>query len=370
MPDSPQDIYVRHLLSHRGYPLWMPEPSRRLPQDYLREGLRIGDVGVVVPENGSFDVFFNICLPPEHPLHRRGVPDNFNPISLDSEDIDVFPSAEHPGRVIASPSVRQVDPPGESHARAEYDFYLPPSEGALLVLPQGAEHHDLRIRRIFLHEALQYAADWYDFAERHLHRIISRDSLYLITGFYKARSWSLASFPNVTGTNEFPVRLTVAQSLGGNPGSNYTWRHQRALDWRVGPPDELSNGIPNQAVFTSGFKIAVSDELLVWKRITVKADTDPQQPEASNVVGRGSWLPNLWSNLARMGGTSEAGSQYNMPSGSGTRASLAHSSGWLVISSASGCMEVALVNRCFILRISSTNGYSVRFEYALQLWMQ
>ncbi|KAH0832851.1 hypothetical protein J3R83DRAFT_11778 [Lanmaoa asiatica] len=245
----------------------------------------------------------------------------FVPISLDSEDIDVFPNAEHPGRVIASPSARQVDPPGESHTRAEYNLYLPSSEGALLVLPQGAEQYDLPILRIFQHEALQHAADWYDFAERRLNRIIDHDALYLITGFYKARSWSLASFPNVAGTNEFPVRFTVAQS----PEWNYTWRHERPMDTRIGLPDDLSNGIPNQAVFISGFKIAVSDELLVWKRITVKAVANPEQPEASNVVGRGSWLPNLWSNLARMGGTSEAGPQYNMPSGSGG-ASLARGS--------------------------------------------
>lgn len=75
MDNFPQDIYARNLLSHRGCPLWTPEPNIELPESYRREGLRIGDVGVVVPEEGSFDVFFNITLPREHPLHAPdGVP--------------------------------------------------------------------------------------------------------------------------------------------------------------------------------------------------------------------------------------------------------------------------------------------------------
>ena len=67
MADFPPDIYVRNLLSHRGYPLWTPEPNIELPESYQREGLKIGDVGVVVPDEGSFDVFFNITLPRAHP---------------------------------------------------------------------------------------------------------------------------------------------------------------------------------------------------------------------------------------------------------------------------------------------------------------
>lgn len=43
-------------------------------------------------------------------------------------------------------------------------------------------------------KAIRNAVDWYNFAEQRLGRIISHDSLYLITGFYKARSWSLAAY--------------------------------------------------------------------------------------------------------------------------------------------------------------------------------
>ena len=106
MADFPPDIYARNLLSHRGYPLWTPEPNIELPESYQREGLKIGDVGVVVPDEGSFDVFFNITLPRAHPLHAPdGVPDNFTQVELRREDYRIAPDAECPGRVVSSSSV-------------------------------------------------------------------------------------------------------------------------------------------------------------------------------------------------------------------------------------------------------------------------
>ena len=80
-----------------------------LPDTYRQEGLKIGDVGVVVPENGSFDVFFNVTLPLTHVLHQEtGVPDNFTPIPLNRRDIFEFPEAEGAGRVISTSSVTRV----------------------------------------------------------------------------------------------------------------------------------------------------------------------------------------------------------------------------------------------------------------------
>lgn len=106
MPDPPPRVYARQLLPFDcGYPLWTPEPGTQFLR-YRRDGLRIGDVGVIVPENGSFDVFFNICLPREHPFHRiNGVPDDFVPIDLDDLDVAIHPHAEVPGSVISTSSV-------------------------------------------------------------------------------------------------------------------------------------------------------------------------------------------------------------------------------------------------------------------------
>ena len=94
-----------------------------LPDTYVQHGLKIGDVGVVVPEDGSFDVFFNVCLPSEHSLHRQtGVPNNFTHIELGERDISKFPEAESAGRIISTSSVARVgdtDAPDEDPARCD-----------------------------------------------------------------------------------------------------------------------------------------------------------------------------------------------------------------------------------------------------------
>lgn len=174
------------------------------------------------------------------------------------------------------------------------------SEGALLILPEGAARYDLRNRRLFFDEATRRAVDWYRFAEEHLGRMISHDSLYLITGFYKARSWSLAAFENAAGSGEFSAQCKVAQVGGGNIGGTYTWETSRALDWRVGPVENY--GIPNQSVFIRGFKIALRADFLGKTRIEVKVDapdTHSKHETFFQVVKRDSWISRLWRGPSR-----------------------------------------------------------------------
>ena len=107
---SPQSVYAKLLTRAepgRGYPLWFPEPSHSLPLEYREIGFQIGDVGVVT-EHGSFDVFFNICLPTDHPLHSTyGVPDGFKKVSLLDRDKEILIPDDHHGRVVAAQSISQ-----------------------------------------------------------------------------------------------------------------------------------------------------------------------------------------------------------------------------------------------------------------------
>ena len=145
---------------------------------------------------------------------RRVSPTTSPPVQLDDRDIAIFPNVECAGRIISTSSVMRVNAPSsnESTTRCDtsqswsprrdygpvrrsaqpgplnYEFTLSSKEGALLILPEGAERYSLKNQRPFLEEAIQHVVDWYDFAEQRLGRIISHDSLYLITGFYKARS--------------------------------------------------------------------------------------------------------------------------------------------------------------------------------------
>jgi len=109
---SPQAVYAKLLTRAepgRGYPLWFPEPNHRSPLEYREVGLRIGDVGVVT-EHGSFDIFFNICLPADHPLHSTyGVPDGFTQVCLSDQDVESFVPGDRYGRVVAAQSISQRD---------------------------------------------------------------------------------------------------------------------------------------------------------------------------------------------------------------------------------------------------------------------
>ena len=148
-----------------------------------------------------------------------------------------------------------------------YDFSLSSSEGALLILPKGAENYKLRKRQIFRDVATRHAADWYNFAEQHLGRIITRDSLYLITGLYKTSFWSAAAFHQATGNAESTAQFKASHAGGGDSVS-YTWETMRALDWRVGP--QIDVGIPNQSVFINGYKIAIREGILGKRRVEIE----------------------------------------------------------------------------------------------------
>jgi hypothetical protein len=160
-----------------------------------------------------------------------------------------------------------------------YEFTLSSKEGALLILPEGAERYYLRNQRPFLEEAIQHAVDWYNFAEQRLGRIISHDSLYLITGFYKARSWSLASYQHASGTGAGYAQFKAVEVGGGNISTSYTWETSHAVDWRVGPSDQYYNGIANQSIFIQGFKIAVRSSILGTKWVKVKAQPPVVRPQ-------------------------------------------------------------------------------------------
>ena len=108
MDDSPQNVYAKCLPNHRGYPLWVPEPSSALPSSYRQDGLQIGDVGFV-SQKGTFIVLFNLCYGPKHALHQRpGVSFNFDRVALDFDhEVDIISSADPPGCVITSPGIAQ-----------------------------------------------------------------------------------------------------------------------------------------------------------------------------------------------------------------------------------------------------------------------
>ena len=107
--------------------------------------------------------------------------------------------------------------------------------------------------------ASKHAFDWYKIARERYGESISNSSLYLITGFYKTRSWSLASFCDATPTESRHIKVVTRD--GESTISGRDWKCTFPVQYRDGPgPGD--NGNVNQTVFISGFKIAVRDGLL------------------------------------------------------------------------------------------------------------
>ncbi|KAF8417896.1 hypothetical protein L210DRAFT_3357020, partial [Boletus edulis BED1] len=190
-------VYARYLLerhSNYGYPLRIPEPTSTLPKNYQDYGLEIGDVGTV-DSKGQFDVLFNIFKDGKNPLHKRhGVPQNFKPIAFREEDVKSIDNAISSGPIY-SHGIKRI-PQRDEISPAKYEFDTSTPAGALLILPRDVTSFELSPSEQFREMAMHSALDWCNFAKqcyggRHLDR-----SLYLITGFYKSRSWSLASFDN------------------------------------------------------------------------------------------------------------------------------------------------------------------------------
>jgi len=112
-PRADHDIYYHQLLTkRRGSPLWIPGPGRLLPIAYRKQGISIGDVGIIT-HFGRFDFLFNIFQPADHAIHRRGVPDLFSP--LDFGQLETDPSTIYGGNTYLTSSSVSTSSVSSSH---------------------------------------------------------------------------------------------------------------------------------------------------------------------------------------------------------------------------------------------------------------
>ena len=305
---SYHEVYSRCLAGRCGYPLWTPQLKAELPEDYQRDGLKIGDVGIVSSLDGSFDVLFNITLPPDEQPYPELVPKHLTPVILNPKtDLatqsgavsangvissasvelisrDIHNCDQTPSRYVAFHEDRRAQKQMKIIQRADYEFSLSMEDGAVLILPEGAQSCDLENERKFLDEAVRHGISWYECATEDAGRFIHNDSFYLITGFHKARSWSLgaagrsSSSLQTRRSAKFKVG-TIHQ--GRETAQAYSWeRATHGFMERFGPihPYQIPNsilgggapgGVPNQTVFIRGFRITVN-RILFLKTVSVK----------------------------------------------------------------------------------------------------
>lgn len=119
MCQNDSDVYARLLLPKRlGFPLWIPQPHRNLPSEYRRNGVNIGDVGIVT-SGGVFDFLFNVCLPSHHRINGGRVPNDFRPLDP-PEPVDIV------GITIASTHIASgsIDQLRVNSLWSQFSFYV------------------------------------------------------------------------------------------------------------------------------------------------------------------------------------------------------------------------------------------------------
>jgi hypothetical protein len=99
------DVYSRILLAKGiGYPLWIPEP----PPQYEKEGVSIGDVGLITFD-GRFDILFNVFSSSADDNENFAPPTLQRLPQIQSRDI-IWPLDVHsPGSVFKSSSVTSLN---------------------------------------------------------------------------------------------------------------------------------------------------------------------------------------------------------------------------------------------------------------------
>ncbi|KAL4261894.1 hypothetical protein AB1N83_006417 [Pleurotus pulmonarius] len=272
MADS--HIYAKQLLSKRhGYPLWIPEPYGH-SAIYRTKGVRIGDVGYVT-QDGAFRTLFNIRAPSDHPINRRGVPNGFQQVHLDADDIDRVPNLRPPNSSVTSTYAekRSLDVGFSATevqtvvgAGAGLQYVWSSSEGAILHLPKGASRIDATNLNVFREQATYHAKNWYAFAQKH-----------------------------TDITNAVLELSAIAGAVEGHLSYSYSWGALSSASHRVGPSvddeatisdedldslerDDEIFGVDalqghNQTAFLRGFKILLKKQVFRRQLFAVATHT-------------------------------------------------------------------------------------------------
>ncbi|KAF8157956.1 hypothetical protein B0H34DRAFT_436166 [Crassisporium funariophilum] len=268
----------------RGYPLWIPNPNKRLPMPYRRRGIGIGDVGIITAF-GGFDFLFNICLPRDHPINPRTLPENFYPIDPPIEAIDIHGFSEYmPGSSIASASVSKL----QSDRRVSgLSFESSAQEGAILAMPEGANSEELENFGRFREYAAANVEHWYEFVNGPRGREAKNGDIRLVVGCDKSTAWGIAIFANHT-QQQNDCRLTFSAAVepsGGVIGRTYSWAYSGMAEVRAGPdPREVNelkqgdgtrnassdDGYENQCLFVRTLNITMRDN--VWAKFKARSD--------------------------------------------------------------------------------------------------
>ncbi|KAK7683391.1 hypothetical protein QCA50_013653 [Cerrena zonata] len=184
---SASKVYQEHL-GQLGYgiALWTPKPLDGKP------AVRIGDVGYIDPDHGSWHGLFNILDPRES---QKDVPDNFSPLttsSLSSKPIR-YPN-QLQAQIYTSQEITQKDLPADKSSRNEHpdtvtcQYRCEGESGALLALQQGCDSVLVPHNRDWISYMRRNHRSWHDYVTQKCGLTIDKEDVILVRDHIKARN--------------------------------------------------------------------------------------------------------------------------------------------------------------------------------------
>jgi hypothetical protein len=137
-----------------------------------------------------------------------------------------------------------------------HHFTCFPTEGAALILPDGAIRENLHYRREISEFALSHGADWFKHVHDTLGLLEVDVPLYLVTGVDKCSNWCLASYPEIAGDTGMALRFTPIERTTSAATRPYSYSTSGPITPRA--CHLFADGAKNQTVFIRGFRMLKS----------------------------------------------------------------------------------------------------------------
>ncbi|TFK37375.1 hypothetical protein BDQ12DRAFT_724216 [Crucibulum laeve] len=269
-------IYVEQMLPHQfGFPLWLPQPDVSLQILHRREGVKIGDLGIIT-HKGGFEYVLNAWTPRGVPPNPADLPDNSDIIQIPECSIRInTQSLCDPCGAVCSGAFKF----NTNYQTRECSFACTENQGAILYMPNGSTGADLKDERSLEEYIVQNAESWYRYVLKTNGKSVERNSLYLVTGWMKSSSWGIATY-GVKMPEPYHILKIGPVIL---PNKKYLWTESSSAMARTGPspdPDfSIESERENQCLFLQGFKIELSET--AWKSIYSSVVT-AASPESVN----------------------------------------------------------------------------------------
>jgi hypothetical protein len=122
--------------------------------------------------------------------------------------------------------------------------------GAVVVAPEGATLIEAIEEQRFL-RCIESAKGWFQHAKDNENRVFN--SLILVTGVIKCKSWTVAAILNSSHTQSGKVSFSLTASGGGSLSASHSCHEYHSPMWHSGPTPPSQK--ENQCLFIRGYRI-------------------------------------------------------------------------------------------------------------------